>query len=92
MHTRDLCIETKPPLQNLALGSWYPVILFLIFNVADLVSKLAPHFNLCPSQWTMLVLCLCRVAFGPAFYLAAHYGAPAVVTCILTLLLGLTNG
>jgi hypothetical protein len=56
------------PKQNLALGSWYPVILFLVFNVGDLVGKLAPHFNLKPTQTVLLACCLSRIVFLPAFF------------------------
>jgi hypothetical protein len=63
-----------------------------MFNVGDLVGKLFPHFNLKPSQTVLLILCASRVVFFPAFYFAAHYGAPAWVMFLLTLTLGLTNG
>ncbi|GBF92148.1 equilibrative nucleoside transporter [Raphidocelis subcapitata] len=78
--------------KNAQLGSWYPVILFLVFNIGDLVGKLAPHFKLAPSQ-TVLLICSCsRVVFFPAFFCGAKFGAPAYVIAIITLLLGLSNG
>lgn len=78
--------------KNVTLGSWYPVILFLVFNVGDMVGKLLPHFRLAPGQTTCLALSVSRVAFIPAFYCAARFGAPAAVMAVLTLLLGLSNG
>lgn len=78
--------------KNIALGSWYPVILFIVFNIGDLVGKLTPHFRLQPSQLALLICCLSRVAFVPAFFCAAKFGAPAWVVGLLTLLLGLSNG
>ncbi|KIY97259.1 Equilibrative nucleoside transporter 4 [Monoraphidium neglectum] len=78
--------------KNLQLGSWYPVILFLVFNVGDMVGKLLPHFRLAPGQTACLLLSLSRIVFIPAFYCAARFGAPAAVMAILTLLLGLSNG
>ncbi|KAI8463892.1 MAG: nucleoside transporter-domain-containing protein [Monoraphidium minutum] len=78
--------------KNTALGSWYPVILFTVFNVGDMTGKLLPHFSLAPSQNTCLIASVSRVVFIPAFYCAARFGAPAAVMALLTLLLGLSNG
>lgn len=70
----------------------YPVILFLVFNVADLIGKVAPHWGLKPSQGWLLAWCCARVAFFPAFFCAARFHAPPVAVCLLTLALGLSNG
>ena len=59
---------TPPPSQNRTRGSWSPVILFLIFNIGDLVGKLTPHFNLKPTQTALLICCASRVVFLPAFF------------------------
>ena len=76
------------------LGSWYPVLLITAFNIADVIGKTLPvqaQFALQNSKW-ILNLCLARILFLPAFYLAASQGFGPSVMSILTLALGLTNG
>ena len=68
------------------------MILFIVFNVGDLVGKLAPLFKWQPPQALLLGVCLSRVVFFPAFFCAARFAAPDWVTIVLTVVLGLSNG
>ena len=76
------------------LGSWYPVLLITAFNVADVIGKTLPvqeQFAMQNKVW-ILNLCLARILFLPAFYLAASQGFGPSVMSLLTLALGLSNG
>ncbi|KAL3138213.1 hypothetical protein ABBQ38_005434 [Trebouxia sp. C0009 RCD-2024] len=76
------------------LGSWYPVLLITAFNIADVIGKTLPvqaRFAMQNKNW-ILNLCLARILFLPAFYLAASQGFGPSVMSVLTLALGVTNG
>lgn len=76
------------------LGSWYPVLLITAFNIADVVGKTLPvqaHFAM-QNRSCILNLCLARILFLPAFYVAASQGFGAGVMSALTLALGVSNG
>lgn len=76
------------------LGSWYPVLLITAFNIADVIGKTLPvqaRFAMQNKNW-MLNLCLARILFLPAFYVAASQGFGPSVMSVLTLALGVTNG
>ena len=75
------------------LGSWYPVLLITAFNIADAIGKVLPVQPQVAMQnrQRILVLCVSRILFLPAFYLASQGTGPEVVS-LLTILLGLTNG
>lgn len=79
--------------QSPALGSWYPLILLSVYNVADLVGKVVPFCGLGPSQQALLRASCARLAFVPA-YLAAVRLFPGVVSVMatLTMALGFSNG
>lgn len=76
------------------LGSWYPVLLITAFNIADVIGKTLPvqaQFAMQNRNW-ILNLCLARILFLPAFYLAASQGFGPGVMGTLTLALGVSNG
>ena len=75
------------------LGSWYPVGLITLFNLADCAGKAMPGLPqlLVTAPNTLLTCTLVRVLFVPAFHLAAIDGGPVAVGC-LTVLLGVSNG
>ena len=76
------------------LGSWYPVLLITAFNIADVVGKTLPvqaQFAMQNRNW-ILNLCLARILFLPAFYVAASQGYGPGVMGALTLALGVSNG
>ena len=76
------------------LGSWYPVLLITAFNLADVAGKVLPvqeRFAL-QNRYLILNLCLARLLFLPAFYIAAGQGLGPSVMSVLTLALGLSNG
>lgn len=75
------------------LGSWYPVLLIAAFNIADAVGKVLPVQPQIAMQNRQLILifCLARALFLPAFYFAGQGTGPVVVG-LLTVLLGMTNG
>lgn len=76
------------------LGSWYPILLITAFNIADAAGKILPvqaQFAM-QNRSLILNLCLARLLFLPAFYVAASQGYGPTVMALLTLALGLTNG
>ena len=76
------------------LGSWYPVLLITAFNIADVIGKTLPvqaQFAMQNRNW-ILNLCLARILFLPAFYVAASQGFGPGVMSALTLALGVSNG
>ncbi|DBA79274.1 TPA: hypothetical protein ACH3X2_007822 [Trebouxia sp. C0005] len=76
------------------LGSWYPILLITAFNVADAAGKILPvqaQFAM-QNRGLILNLCLARLLFLPAFYVAASQGFGPTVMALLTLALSLTNG
>lgn len=76
------------------LGSWYPILLITAFNIADAAGKILPvqaQFAM-QNRRLILSLCLARLLFLPAFYVAASQGFGPFVMALLTLALGLTNG
>ena len=76
------------------LGSWYPVLLITAFNIADVIGKTLPvqaQFAIQNRNW-ILNLCLARILFLPAFYVAASQGFGPGVMAVLTLALGVSNG
>lgn len=76
------------------LGSWYPVLLITAFNIADVIGKTLPvqaRFAMRNKNW-ILNLCLARILFLPAFYVAASQGFGPSVMSVLTLALGVSNG
>ncbi len=76
------------------LGSWYPILLITAFNIADAAGKILPvqaQFAM-QNRSLILNLCLARLLFLPAFYVAASQGFGPTVMGLLTLALGLTNG
>ncbi len=76
------------------LGSWYPILLITAFNIADAVGKILPVQAQFATQNRSLILnlCLARLLFIPAFYVAASQGFGGSVISLLTLALGLSNG
>lgn len=75
------------------LGSWYPVLLITAFNIADVIGKTLPvqaQLAMQNRNW-ILNLCLARILFLPAFYVAVQGFGPGVMS-VLTLALGVTNG
>ncbi len=76
------------------LGSWYPILLITAFNIADAAGKILPvqaQFAM-QNRSLILNLCLARLLFLPAFYVAASQGFGPSVMALLTLALGLSNG
>ena len=76
------------------LGSWYPILLITAFNIADAAGKIMPvqaQFAM-QNRHLILNLCLARLLFLPAFYVAASQGFGPSVMSLLTLALGLSNG
>ena len=76
------------------LGSWYPILLITAFNIADAIGKILPvqaQFAM-QNRSLILNLCLARLLFLPAFYVAASQGFGPTVMSLLTLGLGLSNG
>jgi len=77
-----------------SLGSWYPIILMFIFNLADCAGKwlpILPKVQLHNAS-AIATLAASRVVFIPAFHLAAVKGAGGLVIGFLAALLGLSNG
>eukprot|EP00891_Asterochloris_glomerata_P003381 jgi/Astpho2/3381/Aster-x1144 len=81
-------------LKSSLLGSWYPVLLIFLFNVADWTGKMLPARPelVLQSQSAILQACFLRLLFVPAFALAGSHSASPAVVSVLTLLLGLSNG
>ncbi|KAK9832590.1 hypothetical protein WJX81_002002 [Elliptochloris bilobata] len=79
---------------NSWLGSWYPVILILIYNLGDFAGKMTPVLVPAATVTAPAPIFACaaaRLAFVPAYYFAARAGvAPAMM--VLTGLLGISNG
>ncbi|KAL8139297.1 hypothetical protein V2J09_005318 [Rumex salicifolius] len=75
------------------LGSWYPLVLIALYNVWDLVSRYTPllGFLRIKSRWGLLLACVARVVFIPAFYFTAKYADQGWMLMLISLL-GLTNG
>ncbi|TKY71612.1 Equilibrative nucleotide transporter 3 [Spatholobus suberectus] len=75
------------------LGSWYPIVLIAMYNVADLISRyipLVPWLKL-ESRKALLIATISRFLLIPAFYFTAKYGDQGWMI-LLTSFLGLTNG
>ena len=72
----------------------FPVILFTLFNLADLGGKSLPMWGRLSisSHVAILQLSLARILFIPAFALAAHLAAGPWGISVLSVLLGVTNG
>lgn len=64
-----------------------------MFNVGDLLGRYIPLIDSLrlKSRRALVVACLSRAAFIPAFYFTAKYG-PQGWMIILTILLGISNG
>ena len=63
-----------------SMGSWYAILLMLIYNVGDMLGKLLTGFVLFGPKWFILSGTLVRgAAFIPAFYFLAHFN-PQVST------------
>ncbi|KAL8167838.1 LOW QUALITY PROTEIN: hypothetical protein V2J09_009337 [Rumex salicifolius] len=75
------------------LGSWYPLVLIALYNCWDLISRYTPLINCLriESRRGLLVACVARVLFIPAFYFTAKYGDQGYMLMLISLL-GLTNG
>ena len=79
------------------MGSWYAILLMLIYNVGDMLGKLLTGFVLFGPKWFILSGTLVRgAAFIPAFYFLAHFnpqgsGAEALAF-LMTLAFGMSNG
>ena len=72
----------------------FPVILFTLFNFADLGGKSLPMWGrLTTSNHSFILqISLVRILFVPAFALAAHLAVGPLWVCVLSVLLGLSNG
>ena len=81
-------------MKSSSFGSWYPVVLIAVFNVADCLGKFLPGIRCCQmhSQTTLMVGAALRILFLPAFYLVASQAAGPGVVGVLATFLGVTNG
>lgn len=82
-------------LSSQELGSWYPVALITVFNLADFAGKYAPalpRLRVPLNGRALVILSISRVIFIPAFHFSAIYGAGPIFSGLLALLLGVSNG
>ena len=79
---------------TLRLCCRFPVLLFALFNWADLVGKSLPMWGalVVSEHASILQLAFARTAFVPAFWLASWLGAGPWLVCLLAVLLGVSNG
>ena len=91
MHLIDSALSRTPG--RLRAVCRFPVILFTLFNFADLAGKSIPMWGQhTSSHRTILQLALARILFVPAFAVAARLGVGPWWVCTLSVLLGVSNG
>ncbi|XP_022861129.1 equilibrative nucleotide transporter 3-like, partial [Olea europaea var. sylvestris] len=75
------------------LGSWYAVVLVVVFNVWDLISRYVPLIESVKleSRKGLLIASLSRFLLIPAFYFTAKYGNEGWMIFLVSFL-GITNG
>ncbi|KAI5448166.1 hypothetical protein KIW84_015547 [Lathyrus oleraceus] len=75
------------------LGTWYPIVLIVMYNVLDLIARYIPlvQWLKLESRKGLLIAILSRFLLIPAFYFTAKYGDQGWMI-FLTSFLGLTNG
>ncbi|CAA3005867.1 equilibrative nucleotide transporter 3-like [Olea europaea subsp. europaea] len=75
------------------LGSWYAVVLVVVFNVWDLISRYVPLIESVKleSRKALLIASLSRFLLIPAFYFTAKYGNEGWMIFLVSFL-GITNG
>ncbi|KAG0481508.1 hypothetical protein HPP92_012366 [Vanilla planifolia] len=78
---------------NHSLGSWYALVLLSMYNVTDLIGRYTPLIDYVKieSRKVLLLACISRFLFVPAFYFAAKHGEQGWMI-MLTSLIGLTKG
>ncbi|KAG0483902.1 hypothetical protein HPP92_011986 [Vanilla planifolia] len=78
---------------NHSLGSWYALVLLSMYNVTDLIGRCSPLINCVKieSRKVLMLACISRFLFIPAFYLAAKHGEQGWMIMLISLV-GLTNG
>eukprot|EP01025_Chloroclados_australasicus_P061182 TRINITY_DN799_c0_g3_i6.p1 TRINITY_DN799_c0_g3~~TRINITY_DN799_c0_g3_i6.p1 ORF type:complete len:435 (+),score=37.55 TRINITY_DN799_c0_g3_i6:132-1436(+) len=79
-------------IESKALGSWYPVLLIFVFNIADFIGKSLPPMGLLKKSWTILISCILRVLFVPLFAMGAYVKLVDYGFFLLTFMLGVSNG
>ena len=72
----------------------FPVLLFTLFNFADLAGKSLPMWGalVTSDHGVILQLAVARLVFVPAFALATWLNAGPWLVCVLAALLGMSNG
>lgn len=76
-----------------ALGDWYIILLFLIYNIGDFVGKYSPEYlPILKSQNMLLCHTTIRLLLLPLFYLSVVCFTNNTWIAILTLLVGVSNG